>query len=84
MLLVSYQLDQPPVGLFEPTPVEIERTQRVVEVDMEPFASSLASLVHADFDHLCGYPSMAIAIRHQRVQYERMERTVPSDIYESD
>lgn len=55
-----------------------------LKVNVQPFASSFSGLTRAYSNHLCRYSPMTISIRNDGVQNERMDPSVPRDIYEPD
>jgi hypothetical protein len=58
--------------------------QRLIEVDVDPFASSGASMVNAHSDELDTDSPTTVSGLHQGIEDERVSTAVPDDVDPSD
>ena len=78
------QRDKTAISGSETAAVEVERTQMVIEVDVQPLATGRPSLPDGNADKLGSDALPPHALGDQRVKDERMDRPVPDHIHEAD
>lgn len=78
------QGDEAGVGRTETAALEVERTQVLVEVDVQPFAAGCPRLAHSDRDELRPDSLSPHTLGHERVEDERMYCAVPGHVHEPD
>lgn len=82
-LTAELQPDEAGIRAGEPASIEVEGAEIVLEIDVEPLASSGTSLVYSKGDQFGPDPASPHSRRHDGVQDERVDGSVPGDVDET-
>ena len=82
-LAAELQPDKTGIRADEPTSIEVEGAEVILEIDVEPLASSGTSLVDSEGDQFGPDPASPHSRRHDGVQDERVDGPVPGDVNEA-